>query len=419
MKTILTFILFCLCFYVSAQTTIEEVLNLLEEQSPESVIIRLNRGTTDLNQQNISHAWRPQLGFTAQSTYQSDVTSFNAEVPGIDIPSVDQFQYKAQAEVSQLIYDGGSISAVKDAVRMQGQIEETRSLMNLDQIKGEVIGLYFSILESEQVLKSIELQAEVLEARRSILQAGVENGVVLESELSELDAALLQLEQEVAKILNMRRTAIQALSIIVGQDFSLGATFIQPAVDMNSEEKSGDLLFHKLLNQQSLALDAKKKIDDTKSKPQIAGFGQLGLGRPGLNFLDNSLSEYYIVGLRLNWKFSNLYSKANDRQVLLLNKEKINAQKEMYDRNWRAAEVQFKNHIEVQEDLIEVNNTLVELRSTISEVAKAQLDNGVINTADYISKINDEYTARINLEMAKIRRLKSQYQLIHHYNLLP
>jgi outer membrane protein TolC len=240
---------------------------------------------------------------------------------------------------------------------------------------------------------------EVLDARRSILQAGVENGVVLESELSELDAAILQLEQEVAKTLNMRRTAIQTLSVIVDHEFSQDITFIIPTIDLNSEDRRGELLFHKLLDQQALGLDAKQKIDDTKSKPQLAGFGQLGLGRPGLNFLDNS--------------------KGNDRQILLLNKEKINAQKDMYNRNWKSAEIQLKNQIEVQEDLIEVNNTLVELRSSISKVANAQLDNGVINTADYILKINDEYKARINLEMSKIRRLKSQYQLIHHYNLLP
>lgn len=419
MKASLTFILFLFWFNASTQITIEEVLNLLEEQSPESVLIRLNRETTELERHNVSHAWRPQLGFTAQSTYQSDVTSFNIEVPGIAVPRVDQFQYKAQAEVSQLIYDGGSIAAAKTAIGMKGQIEETKSLIELDQIKSNVIELYFSILESEQVLRSIELQVEVLEARRSILQAGVDNGVILESELSELNAALLQLEQEVAKILNMRKTAIQALSVIIDYDFPQGVTFTQPSININSNQKRGNLLFHKLLDQQNLALDAKQKIDDSTSKPQIAGFGQLGLGRPGLNFLDSSLSEYYIVGLRLNWKLSNLYSKDNDRQILELNKEKINARKERYDRQWKSEEIQIKNQIKMQDDLIEVNQSLLQLRSSISNVANAQLENGVINTAEYISKINDEYAAKINLAIAKIRKLKSQYQLNHLYNRLP
>jgi outer membrane protein TolC len=151
----------------------------------------------------------------------------------------------------------------------------------------------------------------------------------------------------------------------------------------------------------------------------LAAFGQAGVGQPGLNFLDNSLSEYYIVGLRLNWQFSDLYTRGNDRQILQLNQEKISTQKAMFDRQWKSVEVQIKNQIDLQEELIEVNNSLVDLRSSISEVAAAQLDNGVINTADYISKINEEYTARINLEIATIRRLKSQYQLIHHYNQLP
>ncbi|NQV78075.1 MAG: hypothetical protein HQ490_06940 [Lutibacter sp.] len=53
----------------------------------------------------------PQLHFSAQATYQSDVTSIPIVIPGSTIEPPNKDQYKATASINQLIYDGGFIDA--------------------------------------------------------------------------------------------------------------------------------------------------------------------------------------------------------------------------------------------------------------------------------------------------------------------
>ena len=418
MKYILINVILVFVLDVSAQLTLEQVLDDLKTASPENELINISKESTHLAEKNLSNAWKPQISFSAQSTYQSDVTSLNVEIPGFQVPSVNEFQYKAQGEVSQLLLDAGRIKAHRESIYVNSLIEQKQSEIQLDQIKSQVILLYFNILESEQAIKALQSKVEALDARRSVLKAGVDNGAILESELFNLDAAILNLDQEIMRVMRHRNVSIQTLSIFCGKEYKLDEEFVVPEVTQ-LPTSAGSLIFHELMQQQSLSIDAMQKVKDGDSKPQLVAFGQLGLGNPGLNFLEEGLTDYYIIGMRLNWKLGNLYSRGNDRQINILMKDKIATQKEIFDRNWKSVDTQLKNQIEMEDELVEINTSLLQLRSSITLVAQAQLDNGIINSADYISRLDEEYSAKVNLEIAKIRRLKNQYQLTHHYNLLP
>ena len=63
---------------------------------------------------NAAKAWLPQVNVSAQASYQSDVTKLpfdqekiSALIPGFEIPVLDKDQYRAVAEVNQMIWDGG------------------------------------------------------------------------------------------------------------------------------------------------------------------------------------------------------------------------------------------------------------------------------------------------------------------------
>lgn len=60
----------------------------------------------------------------------------------------------------------------------------------------------------------------------------------------------------------------------------------------------------------------KKRTELTKSLPYIDAFFQGGYANPGLNILRSGFQGYYIVGLRLNWDISNLYSKHQQDQII-------------------------------------------------------------------------------------------------------
>lgn len=61
--------------------------------------------------------------------------------------------------------------------------------------------------------------------------------------------------------------------------------------------------------------------------PYIDAFFQGGYANLGLNILRSGFKEYYIVGLRLNWDISNLYSKHQQDEIIARNKLQINSQK--------------------------------------------------------------------------------------------
>ena len=418
MKEIFVYMLLLLSIESYGQVTLEKVLSDIAQQAPETQLINLSREATLFQQKNISSARKPQLSFNAQSTYQSDVTAVNVELPGIDIPTVNEFQYKFQGEVSQLILDGGKINANKNASYIKGQIEQTKTDIQLDQVKSKAIELFFNILESERVIQVLEFKNEALEARRVILQAGVDSGVALESEIFILDAAILEIEQEIARIFNIRSNGVQALSIISGVNYSADSEYLAPEVE--SEIVHSEVLkYHQLLKFQSESIDINQDIRNSESKPHLVAFAQLGMGNPGLNFLEEGLTDYYIIGMKLNWKLGGLYTKSNDQQLNKIFKDQIVAQKNIFDRDWKSTESQFRSEINMHQELTEINESLVQLRSSITGVASTQLDNGVINSAEYISRLNEEYAARVNLDLARIRKLKAQFQLIQLYNLLP
>ena len=74
----------------------------------------LVRKTAELSIENISKGFLPQVNINGQATWQSDVTTIKGSaIPGVNIQSPDKDQYKLTADVSQLLYDGGSLREEK------------------------------------------------------------------------------------------------------------------------------------------------------------------------------------------------------------------------------------------------------------------------------------------------------------------
>ena len=59
--------------------------------------------------------------------------------------------------------------------------------------------------------------------------------------------------------------------------------------------------------------------------------------------------------------------------------------------------------------LIVVDKEIIDIRTSVKESAKAQLENGVITSNDFIRELNAEDTAIQNLAIHKIQLLLAQY----------
>ena len=103
-----------------AQLTLEECYRQARANYPLIRQYGLIEKTREYNLENAARGYLPQLAFSAQATYQSDVTRIPIDLDalgftGVEIPTLSQDQYKAELSLSQTIWDGGAIRSVRGA----------------------------------------------------------------------------------------------------------------------------------------------------------------------------------------------------------------------------------------------------------------------------------------------------------------
>ena len=65
---------------------------------------------------------------------------------------------------------------------------------------------------------------------------------------------------------------------------------------------------------------------------------------------------------------------------------------------------------------MKANDRIVELRKNVRKAAESQLDNGVIDATDLLTKLTEEKQARLTASYHEIQLLQSIYQLKHTLN---
>ncbi|MBK8501133.1 MAG: TolC family protein [Saprospiraceae bacterium] len=138
----------------------------------------------------------PPVSLSAQSTYQSEVTTFPVELPGVQIEALSKDQYRILGEVNQKLYDGGATQQQKLLATTAYEIEQNGVEVELEKIREQIIQLYFNILELDARMRIVALSREDLLASLKIIEAAVTNGIALKSEKNALEAALINLEQQ-------------------------------------------------------------------------------------------------------------------------------------------------------------------------------------------------------------------------------
>ena len=167
----------------------------------------------------------------------------------------------------------------------------------------------------------------------------------------------------------------------------------------------------KLFDAQKQLLETQRKIINTKNTPKIGAFFTGGYGKPGFNMLKNEFDLFYIGGIRLNIPISGFYTHKNDLALLENQSQEIEIQRENFLFNQNFIEIQQRNDLEKIQNLIDKDNELIELRKNIKTASLAQLENGVINTNDYLREVTAEEQAILTKITHEIQYLLTQYNL--------
>jgi len=367
----------------------------------------LIKKTKDFTVSNAAKGYLPSFSVKGQATYQSTVTDFPFEVPGIHIPQFNKDQYKMYAEADQLIYDGGVIKNKKESAIANEALEQQNLEVQLYALYEKVNQLFFgALLMDEQLNQNLLLQKDIRNGIEKA-KAFVANGVAYRSSVDELSAQLLQSQQSNVEMSATKKAYLDMLKLFIGLEPDAGLALEKPpAPSLTEEIKRPEL---EAFNSQKKIYDLRGKLLKDQIKPRISFFAQGGYGRPGLNFLSNNFDWYYIGGLRFSWDFGSLYSLKNNLHLLDINKNSVETQKEVFLFNTRISQLQQKESLQKFDSLIQKDNSIIELRTSVKKAAFAQLENGVLSAHDYINQVIAEDQARQNKIIHEVQLLQAQY----------
>jgi outer membrane protein TolC len=364
--------------------------------------------SADYSMENASKAYYPQLSINGQATYQSDVTKVPISLPNMSIPVISKDQYKLYADVSQTLYDGGMVRLQKEAIEANAVIEKQNLEVELYKLRERVSQMFFSVLIINRQLQQSEILKKDIQSALDKTSAAVANGIALKSNSDALKAEMLKVDQHTIELKSARTAYLNMLSLMIGQKLDDNTVLETPAVPLLSNAiNRPELLYY---NYRNKLLDIQQRQIQTRNRPKLSLFVQGGYGRPALNLLNNEFDFYYIGGIRLNWSLSGLYTAKNEKAVLGVNYQLLEAQKETFLLNTNMVMSQQDEDMRRLEELLKTDDDIIALRESIRLSAQSQLENGVITASDYLREINAEDQAKQNRLLHELQLLMAQYQ---------
>jgi outer membrane protein TolC len=279
-------------------------------------------------------------------------------------------------------------------------------------LKARINQLYFNVLLQEELLKQNELVSKNIQAGIDKVEPQVQNGTMLRSNLLVLQAERLQAKQRTIEITAARKGLLEMLSIYLGQPLPQDLHLQKPqAISM-----ADTLLLRpelQLFQSQSDLVAGQKQLIRSRNLPKANAFFQGGYGRPGLNLLSNEFKPFYITGFRINWPLGGLYTAGREKKLAVINQQTIDLQKQTFLLNTKSQLQQQQADIDKYAALLATDKEIIELRRQITESAKAQLENAVITSNDFLIQVNAEDSARQAMILHELQWLQAQvnYQI--------
>lgn len=396
--------------------TIEEAQDKAESNYPAIAEYNIIESSKEFSISNANKAYLPQGTLSAQGTWQSDVVEIPIDMPGLEIPSIDQDQYRVVAELNQLIWDGGRVTAQKKSVEANAEIQKKQLDSEVYALKERVNNLFFGILLMKGRLNQQTILEKELQRNYDNVQVYVQNGLANNGDLNVVRVEQIKANQQRVQIESTLEAYIQMLSVLIGEQLSLNTEFVKP--------DNSDTIISPVINRPELAMfeaqeravETQKSLLNAKLRPTIGAFAQGGYGKPGLNMFDSEFTPYFIGGVRISWNFGNLYTSKNDKKKLDLQKQSVNSKRETFLYNLNMVIPQQLIEINKLNKTMQYDEEIINLQTQIRKASELKVENGTMTVSELMKDINAEEVAKQAKLLHEIQHLMSLYSLKYTTN---
>lgn len=410
-KSIVVILLMFLTFSAKAQITLEQVQEQARANYPAIRKYGLVEQSRDFTLSNVAKGNLPQVLFQGKTSYQSSVTRLPIDVGkfGIDYEGLPRDQYNTSVTISQVIYDGGKIAAEKQIARAQADVQNEQINVMMYGIRESVNRLFFSILLiDEQLLHNILLQDDLRLVQKNV-EAMITGGVANQSDADLVSVELIRARQQEEMLHTFRRTYLSMLSTFIDTPIDASVKLRKPTEALfPTVNNRPELSFY---NAQQRLLDLQQSSLDVSLRPRVDIFLQGGVGNPGLNMFKNGWDAYYKVGATVSWNIGALYRRKNDTQLIDMERQQVNVNRETFLFNIRIQEQQLKGQIENIRSQIAHDDEIIRLRENIRRASEKRVESGIETVNEMLRDINAVSEARQQRAIHEVELLQEIHKL--------
>ena len=372
----------------------------------------LQKKISDLNIKNNRSNYLPSIDFEGTVSYQSDVFRLDIDLPDVPgfeftFPEPPLDHYNLSINVSQLIYDGGTIKNLNFIEQKKLLAEQKKTDVELYKLKEQVEKTYFSILILQKTEEQLILTIEELQKKKKTIQSAVKNGILTQDNFDILQAEIYKLEQNLIEIEETKKSGINILQELMSTELQTETELILPEdFEIKSDSTKINRPETELFTLQKDILSSNEKLLQSNRLPKLGAFAQGGYGNPGLTMINDEWNPYFIIGAKLTWSIWDKNNTKRNKEILKINSAFIDTKKEAFDKSINILCKKELGEISKLEKLIKKDNDIIYLRNRIYKKASSKLNNGIITSTDYITLLNDKNRSIINGEIHRIKLIE-------------
>lgn len=399
-----------------AQVTLEQCKAWAQGNYPVIKQYNLVEQSRRFTVENAAKAWLPKAVVSGTASYQSDVTTIPIDIPGVDIPTLSKDQYDVNITVSQQVYDGGAVSSAKRLAEAQGDVGREQVSVAMYDVNRRIDELFFGILVLDEQIGQVAVLQEDLSLSLASVKAMVKGGIANQTDVDAVMVELVKAKQKGTSLLTQRNTYLKMLSTFIGKDIGDGDTLVKPTppVLQNGANSRPELALYAA---QERLLDARLKSLNVALRPNVGLFARGGYGNPGLNMLKDDFDAYYKVGVTLSWNFGSLYTRANDRRNIDIERQTVQSERDAFLFNTRLQTEMQSGAVANLREQLRQDDEIITLRRRIREKAELRVANGTETVNEMLRDINAVIDAQLGKRLHEIQLLQEMYKIKHLNNL--
>lgn len=390
------------------QTTlsIDSCYELARKNYPLTKQFDLIEKTKEYSISNANKAYLPQISLTAIAGYISGLPSFS--LPGESAES-NNGQFIGIGQINQTIWDGGATRTQKNIINATAEVDKSNLEVNLRTMRERINQLYFGILLIDEQLKQLDILNTNLQRNLKNVELTKENGYAYKSDVDEVRAEVLKVEQQKIEFTYTRKGYLDMLAYLIGQQLNENTQLEKP-VSLESfsslPNNRPELNFY---SSQRKLIEAKSSLNRVGNMPKIGLIGAGVMLQPGMDLGPSSFNSLAVVGLSMSWNTSNLYKTSNNKQLDQIQSDLVNVQQETFVFNNNLQLKQASDEIEKHQAIVSKDNEIVVLKENITKSYQIKYNNGAGSMNDLLTSLNKESEAKSNQTLHNIELLLSVY----------